>query len=242
MKKFLSILVTTAFILSLEAQNPHLDYKRAIIISNLSTFETTRWTGNSSLAAHHNEHVSEHMRIFNPVIGYQWKTRKGNFSVLELNEFKWDRSEETILLRNDTVSAPSSFQKRITRQKALGINYEYTMVFFAKRNYSLVPTLGFGANPYFRQNYVYPSGDPFLPEKTSFIGLKTTVTPGLTWYFGERFFAALKIPVCLADLHFTRDKYDNAYIIDDRADVVSSFDITALSPVFSVQAGIGIRF
>jgi hypothetical protein len=241
MKKFIIQLIVLLSGTALHAQNTHLDYNYALKVCNLGSFERTSWSGPSDWPGYHDLHEAQQLELFHPVFAFQWRSKRDNFHELELSDLKWNHAEEVTEMRQDSAGVSLFVKRTRITQSALSLCYEYTFVFFRNRQYSLVPTLGLGINPYYRRDHFFPGPASVFPEIQTHAGIRTLVTPGLSWFFSERFFADLKIPLCLGNADFFMDDKKDDPSIPVNEQQLYTFDMKMFPKSYALRLGIGIR-
>jgi hypothetical protein len=121
----LSLIATSAV-----AQNPNLDYKAAIKVSNMSTFEEqTKSRRPSSTASHRLQSTTETLQLFHPTIAYQWKSNQNNFHEIELSRFMWNKVGTSTLMIADTGAVAKLVSGGELSSTDISIRYEYILCF-----------------------------------------------------------------------------------------------------------------
>ena len=82
MKNYILIILLLLFIKNGWTQNTNLDYKYAIKIYNLTTFDEYRESKSDTTA-----YSTKTLQILHPTVAFQWKTKKNNFHEIELTNF-----------------------------------------------------------------------------------------------------------------------------------------------------------
>jgi hypothetical protein len=169
------------------AQNPNLDFKYALKGYNQSTL---KFTEDNYLS----ESKITQVGLFDPVVAFQWQTKKNN-----AHEVSLDYIGSGFYKRNgvqyDTIQLDDS-----GNSFSILAGYEHLILFNKLQNTKLIPSLGFGVNPYFNYYHYKNTYDRFFSESTgSTIGAKVTITPRLLYFFNSRFFGDVNLPLYVAD-------------------------------------------
>ena len=103
MKKHILIILLLLFIKNGWAQNTNLDYKNAIKIYNLTTYEEYQRSEklNDTSSSYYN-YTTTNFQILHPTIAFQWKTKKNNFQEIELTSFIIDKAVTKTEIKNAT--------------------------------------------------------------------------------------------------------------------------------------------
>ena len=105
MKKFILLLTAIQFVIHCFSQNTNLDYKKAIKIYNLTSYEKyskSEYIDDSS-SAYLLSTVSD-LQILHPTFAFQWKTRKNNFQEIEISYLMLGKKSTIQILEEDLVS------------------------------------------------------------------------------------------------------------------------------------------
>lgn len=229
------------FIKSGWAQNTNIDYKNALKIYNLTSFdeyEKSRKINDTSSDAFY--YTTKTLQILHPTIAFQWKTKKNNFHEIELTNFKLDKLETTTENRDDTAGNGQVISGNNLITTSISARYEYILNFNKTKVTKLVPSLGFGINPYYRQNKYSPKTSASFSTSELYLGAKVFVTPRLTYYLSSRLFIDINIPICFFDLYFLSDKEDNPSIPQEER-TISTFNFNQFPKVFSGRVGVGLK-
>jgi len=222
-------------------QNPQLDYTRALKIYNLSTFEkqTTPGRANDTTAAPY-QYTNTSWQIFHPTIAVQWKTGKNNFHEIELTNLILGKTESRAEIINNTSEIIEPVRGGDVTTTAVSLRYEYILTFNKATERKLVPSVGFGVNPFYeRYNYSPVTSLAFPSAETSW-GIKTFLIPRITWFITSKLFLDANIPVCLSESYAFKEKVDDPRLpAEDRT--THSFHSHLFPQVFSGRIGIGLK-
>jgi hypothetical protein len=219
-------------------QNTNLDYRSGLKIYNLTTTEglskTVRLSDTSSY-----QFTNTSTQILHPTIAFQWKAKNNNFHEIELTNFEIGKTGAKTEFVADTNGIPFvSGQDIVTT--ALSVRYEYILNFNKSKDSKLVPSLGFGVNPYFRKNKYSPLASSSFPAFESSFGLRAFITPRVTYFITQKIFVDLNIPLCLFDNFILTEMRDNANLpVEQRT--VSTYNFNQFPKFISGRIGIGIK-
>jgi hypothetical protein len=240
MKKLISLIVFVLLNLCLWSQNENLDYKYAIKLYNLITFEDNSKTGVDTSLLNTYYFTEKTLQALHPTIAFQWKTKKNDFHEIELTSFRLDKVEsatDTIIDSSGMIETVSGGEILTT---SISARYEYILNFNKSNDSKFVPSLGFGINPYYRQSNRMPYVSNEYQSSEKFIGARVFVSPRLTYYFSSRFFIDLNIPICFSDIYFQSDKdEDPTLTIQQRT--INTFDFEVFPKFFSGRVGVGLK-
>jgi hypothetical protein len=219
-------------------QNTNLDYKIGVKLYNLTTLEETMTKSDSSSFSIYKTTTT--LQILHPTVAVQWKTKKSNFHEIELTSFilgKLTNKTETIVDSTNNVQTESVIDLITT---SISARYEYILNFNKLKNRKLVPSLGFGINPYYKQYKYSPETSSSFPTSLQYIGAKIFVTPRLTYYLGSKFFVDINIPICFLDGYALIDKEDNPVLpVEERT--ITTFNFNGFPMIFCGRIGVGLK-
>jgi hypothetical protein len=200
-------------------QNTNLEFKGAIKFSNQTTV-ISQSIYDSDTTLYDWQYRNGTYQIFQPTFAVQWTTKKNNFHEIELSDLRF--SSGPMILAS--------------------VRYDYIVNFNKKKDSKVVPSLGFGINPYYFQLNTNPQSETQFAESYKYIGARIFVTPGLTYYCCPKFFVDLNIPVCLVDTYYkSYQSSDPTLTIDEMS--TNSTNFGAIFPYyFSARIGIGLKF
>ncbi len=220
------------------SQNTNLDYRIGLKIYNLSTFEENFKSIQLSDTSSY-QFTNTSTQILHPTIAFQWKAKKNNFHEIELTNFVIGKTGAKTEFVADTNGIPFvSGQDVVTT--ALSVRYEYILNFNKSKDSKLVPSLGFGVNPYFRKNKYSPLASSSFPASESSFGLRAFITPRVTYFITQKIFVDFNIPLCLFDNFILTEMRDNANLpVEQRT--VSTYNFNQFPKFISGRIGIGIK-
>jgi hypothetical protein len=219
-------------------QNTNLDYRNGLKIYNLSTFEENFKSIQLSDTSSY-QFTNTSTQILHPTIAFQWKAKNNNFHEIELTNFEIGKTGAKTEFVADTNGIPFvSGQDIVTT--ALSVRYEYILNFNKSKDSKLVPSLGFGVNPYFRKNKYSPMASSSFPASESSFGLRAFITPRVTYFITQKIFVDFNIPLYLFDNFILTEMRDNANLpVEQRT--VSTYNFNQFPKFISGRIGIGIK-
>jgi hypothetical protein len=241
MKKYVLIIPLLLFLKNGWAQNTNLDYKNAIKIYNLTTFEEyERSERLNDTSSNYYVYTTRNLQILHPTIAFQWKTKKNNFHEIELTNFIIDKAVTKTELTDSTFSNAYLLSGSDITTTSIALRYEYILNFFKSKERKLVPSLGFSMSPYFKQNKFSPLVATSFPSSERYIGSRAFVTPRITYYLRPRFFIDLNVPLCVLDAYTMTEKSEDPSIPESER-TVKSINFQGLPTIFSGRIGIGLK-
>ncbi len=223
------------------AQNTNLDFKNAIKIYNLSSYELNIKTEpiiNFPSSAYYFTTVNS--QFLYPTIAFQWKSKKNNFHEIELTDFslnKMSTKRQVGNVNQDTLNLVDGNELTTT---SLSARYEYILNFNKTKDRKLVPSVGFSINLYYKCDNYSPIVSTAYPSSDSYLGSKVFVTPRLTHYLTSKFFIDLNVPLCFANTYARVVNLNDPTIpIADRK--VSTIDFQLFPKTFNLRLGVGLK-
>lgn len=216
------------------AQNHNLDFKHAVKIYNLTTFEeynVSKTPEDTSLGQI--EYTTTTTQIFHPTIAFQWKNRKGNFNEIELTNLSLGET------RTETNTANGQKTDNSFKTTHISARYEYIYIPWKKKDNRLVPSLGFGINPYYKYSSNSPNATTSYDASEQRIGAKGFVTPRLTYCF-SKLFVDINIPICVFNGYSQNYKDENPDLaVESRT--IQGFHYYQLPKIHSGRIGVGLK-
>ena len=224
-------------------QNSHLDYNRAVKMYNLTSYEkfSTSNNLNDSTSNLTLNSTGSSFQLFHPTVAFQWKSKNNNFHEIELTHLIFGKESTLTELNNDSINFNQTIDGGTMTQTHISARYEFILNFNKSKEHKIVPSIGFGINPYYSQDDFSPKTSSSFATSEKSVGIKTFITPRLTYFLTSKLFLDVNIPVCLFDLALDSDTQDNPIIpIEQRT--VSTFNFNQFPNVFSGRIGIGFKF
>jgi hypothetical protein len=235
MKKTTSILSALLMLLLptiMLAQQPDLDFKHGLKLSNSITYqkETTYF-----LQPNGQELYStgvQKIDLLNLIPAYMWQTKGGNFSELSIPMWRAQNSKTTVV---DTLNS-ASFGR--VSDLAIGVQYTYGFRFLKNKSTKLLPILGFGLMPYAQRTSYRPELSTYFPSRNFEAGLQGTLNPHVIWQTNSRLFLDLGVTLNIFKMSFNSElnNFPNVPIKE-----VSSFNWDMFAGAKGVQVGAGIK-
>jgi hypothetical protein len=237
----LALLLMLFIVKTSEGQNTQLDYQSALKIYNLSTYEEqTTFTPLSDTSSYRQQNTTTSLQLLRPSIAFQWKSKKNNFHEIELISFSLGKNGTKSENINDSTNTGQLISSVDFTSTVISVRYEYILNFNKSKESKFVPSIGFGANPYFRKNDIAPKTSNAFPSSETAIGMRAFITPRLSYYFTSKLFLDVNIPLCLFDNAITTIKNENPSIPISQQKI-SAFDFSQFPRLFSGRIGIGIK-
>jgi len=240
MKKYIGIAFLFVFINKGWTQNTNLDFQYAIKLYNLTTYEEFNKTKRTNSSSSYYEYTSTNLQMAHPTIAIQRKTKKNNFHEIELTNLMISKSGTLTEIKNDTTGITFFVGGDEITTTYISMRYEFILNFNKAKNKKLVPSIGFGINPYFRQFIYTPKLSSSFGTSESYCGVKTFVTPRLTYYLTEKLFFDINIPVCFFDTYYLIERSYNPTIPADERKI-KTFDYKQFPKTLSGRIGIGLK-
>ena len=222
-------------------QNTNLDYKYALKIYNLTTYEeqlkSTRLNDTSS---YRYQYTNTTLQILQPTIAFQWKSKKNNLHEIELTSLILGKIGTKTEIIEDTVNNGQIINGSDITRTAISIRYEYILNFNKNKDSKFVPSLGFGINPYYRQNNYSPKISSSYPTSEISVGMRAIITPRLTYFLSSKLFIDVNIPLCFFDTFYLVDKEDNP-VIPVQGRTITTFNYNQFPKLFGGRLGIGLK-
>ena len=242
MKIIILLLTVLQFVAHCLSQNTNLDYKKAIKIYNLTSYEKyskSEYIDDSS-SAYLLSTVSD-LQILHPTVGYQWKTKKNNFQEIEISYLMLGKKSTITELKEDPIYGQQVLNGSNLLATHISAQYEFILNFNKLKDTKFIPAIGFAVNPYFKQNNYTPKIATSFPESEITVGTKVFITPRLNYQINSKFYLDVNIPFCIFDTYFLSKKTGNPIIpISERN--VKSFNFQQFPLFISGRIGVGYKF
>ena len=221
------------------SQNGNLDYKNALKLYNLSTYQSSTVFYYDSLSSTRLKNKT--LKILNPTFAFNWKGKKNNFNELELTSLVLNKhfDETTVSNSNSAVPSPAISGAEIV-SSFISIRYEYIVNFTKAFKSKLIPSLGCALNPYFRHSRIKPLTSQSFPSTTANTGGNAYLIPRLSYYFSSKCFFDVNIPVEVFSLSNSMNTVRNPQI-EIKNQRTSEWNFDLFPREFSLRLGIGIK-
>lgn len=239
MTKHLLVILLLLFVKSGWTQNTNLDYKNAVKIYNLTTFEKNiKVFGDTSSFIRSTINT---LQILHPTIAFQWKTKNNNFHEIELTNLMLNKVGSSSEVINDTIGnvqiAGSGADITTT---LISVRYEYLLKFNKSKDTKLVPSLGFGFSPYFYRNNFNPRTSFYYPVSETIFSVRTFITPRLTYFISSKVFIDLNIPISFFEANFLIDKAEDP-LLPEKQRTTTTYSYENFPKVFYGRIGVGLK-
>jgi len=218
------------------AQNKNLDYSKSLKVYSHQYFSTEKQeTNNDSVTLYSTESVNQ---LFKPTFAFQWKTKKNNFKEIQLVDYTILKSGNSIGMQNNIPNQVSSLYR--TKSTSLALLLEYMYVFNKEQDSKLIPAVGFGVSPYFKQlDSKSLLSTSFKTMDRSF-GVKADIIPRLIYHLNSKLYFDLNIPLNLMNFGLQSSTYDNPILPITQRNI-TRFDFKTFSSV-GLNVGLGFKF
>ena len=224
-------------------QNPNLDYKYSIKLNNLSMIEEFEMicsrpeipTAGDSFFNYKNT------KILNPTISLQLKSKWNNFHELEFTTISFDKREfkESYYNQEYEIIVPRNGSNQTKLNFAL--RYEYNYLFNKKEERKIVPSIGFGINPYYYQLVTEPILSTSWKTSEKLFAISFQVIPRIAYFISSKFFIDINVPVSIFDYKYLHYYVDNPIIFEELK--TSNSQKTSFFPkTYCGRIGIGYKF
>jgi hypothetical protein len=240
-KTILPFLLLVVFAKTSWSQNTNLNYHSGIKLYNTTIFEEqSKSMLVSDTSSVRFQYTNTNSQILHPTIAFQWKSKTNNFHEIELTNFMVNKVGTKTEYVSDTSASGLLISGQDIVTTAISVRYEYILTFNKSKDNKFVPSLGLGVNPYFRKNKYSPLASSSFPASEGSLGLRTFITPRITYFITPKIFVDFNIPLCLFDNFIKTEITENANLpVESRS--VSSFNFTSFPQFLSARIGIGIK-
>jgi hypothetical protein len=222
-------------------QNTNLDYKNALKFYNLTTFEEqTKSRRLNDSSSYRYQYTNTTLQILHPTIAFQWKSKKNNFHEIELTSLMLGKIGTQTEITNDTTINGQTISRSNLKTTVISARYEYILNFNKSKDSKFVPSIGFGINPYYRQNNYSPKISNSFPTSEISVGMRTFITPRLTYFVTSKLFIDVNIPLCFFDTFYLVDKEDNP-VIPVQQRTITTFNYSQFPKILSGRLGVGLK-
>lgn len=236
------LLAFILMLISIPTFSQESDSKYSLKLYNLVSYEKFLNTVpiHDSTVSHYRNTSSE-FRFLHPTIAFEWKNASHNSHQVELVSLNFGTREFISEYVDSTNVQQGVFHDGYSVvQTKVAVRYEYIINFAKASENKLKFTLGLGAMPYFNKRNFHPMIASSFPLHETQIGLRTFVTPGLTYKVSPRVSVELNSPLSFSDFYIDRIKEQNPTLpIPERSS--SSQNFQTFGPFFSARLGVGIR-
>lgn len=138
MKKYSLIVLLLILIKSGWTQNSNLDYKYALKVYNLTSYEEyAKSKMLNDTSSYLLQYTTTTLQILHPTIAFQWQTSKNNFHEFELTSFMLRKLGIKTDTKNDTTNNGQAVSESDLTTTAISVRYEYILNFRKRRTRNL---------------------------------------------------------------------------------------------------------
>ena len=237
-KKLLTLFLLIIVIKIGWTQNTNHDYNSALKIYNLTSFDEQTISRRLTASSPRYQYTNATLQILHPTISFQWRSKRNNFHEIELTSFMLGKiGKTTDSITTNSAQTISGGDLTIT---AISLRYEYIFNFNKSKDSKLVPSIGFGINPYYRQNNNSPKISSSFHTSDINIGMRAFVTPRISYFLTSKLFIDVNIPLCFFDTFYYAGKEDNpALSLLERT--TNTYNFSLFPKVYCGRIGIGIK-
>jgi hypothetical protein len=223
------------------SQNTYLNYQSGLKLYNTSIFEEqSKSMLVSDTSSVRFQYTNTNSQILHPSIAFQWKSKTNNFHEIELTNFMLNKVGTKTAYVSDTSASGQLVSGEYITNTAFSLRYEYIVVFNKSKDSQVVPSIGFGVNPYFRRSSISYESSTSFPSSNQNIGLRTFVTPRITYFLTSKLFLDVNIPICLFDNFISTESIDNPAVPISQREI-SSYNFNQFPKFISGRVGIGLK-
>ncbi len=223
------------------SQNTYLNYQSGLKLYNTTIFEQqSKSILVSDTSSVRIQYTNTNSQILHPTIAFQWKSKKNNFHEVELTNFMVNKVGTKTAYVSDTSATGQLVSGEYITKTALSLRYEYIAVLLKLKNNKVVPSIGFGVNPYFQKSSISYESSTSFPSSNQNIGVRTFITPRISYFLTSKLFLDVNIPICLFDNYLNIESSDNPAVPISQRDI-SSLNFNQFPKFISGRIGIGIK-
>ena len=240
-KTTLSFLFLLAFVKTSWSQNTNLNYHSGLKLYNTTIFEEqSKSMLVSDTSSVRFQYTNTNSQILHPSIAFHWKSKTNNFHEIELTNFMVNKVGTKTEYVSDTSASGQLVSGEYITNTALSLRYEYIAVLNKSKNSKVVPSIGFGVNPYFRRSSISYESATSFPSSNQSIGVRSFITPRVTCFLTSKLFLDVNIPICLFDNYILTESSDNPAVPISQRDI-STYNFNQFPKFISGRIGLGIK-
>lgn len=191
----------------------------------------------------HNSMNGANAKLYNyiqPAAAVSKRTKRGNYHQLELStvSFKvWEHSGAVGYYPSTGYIYNTQYK---IKAADIAVRYEFIIPFVKRNGARVIPSLGFGAMPWFSTYKFAPYTTADYPLTTSAIGVRYFVTPRVQVALSKRLFLDANIPICVANMGTTKQNIQNPSL-PVNAQKYSVFDFDLMPKYHTARLGFGVK-
>jgi hypothetical protein len=242
--KFPLLLVVTLSKLAF-AQNPYLDYKYALKISNLSTLQLHRVVPQYIPSPYGfdvkaGDNVYNQLQLFHPTVAFDWMTKRKNTREFEVIDLVLN-GKNTRKYTYEVNGITQQFQEKIATT-AISIRYQYIINYCKHKESKWVPSLGFSFNPHYQYTSSIASGPLSYHTSEQTMGIKASINPRITYFFSKNLYLFAELSFTMLDISGSTFTNPAAAWQSNQKGRQTYYNITGIRDRFEFRVGLGYKF
>jgi hypothetical protein len=243
-RKFPLLLFLTLSKLAL-AQNPYLDYKYALKISNLSTLQLHRAVPQYALSPYGfyvktGDNVYNQLQLFHPTVAFDWMTKRKNTREFEVIDLVLN-GQSTRKYTYEVNGVTEHFQEK-TATTAISIRYQYIINYCKQKESKWVPSLGFSFNPYYQYTSSNGSGPLSYHTSEQTLGIRASINPRITYFFSKNLYVFAEMSYTMLDISGTTSTNPANAWQSNQKGRQTHYNVTGIKDRFEFRVGLGYKF
>jgi hypothetical protein len=241
MKNYFLIILAIIFINKGWTQNSNINYIYALKIYNLSSYnELSFKRADSSTNLNQTEYSYNYLKVLNPTIAIQWKTKKNNFREIELTNFTTNKTNSKKIIIYDTTGTNQSAYEATNIITHISVRYEYILNLNKLKEKKYLLSFGFGFNPFYKKDTFKPKVSSSFETSIQEIGINSFVTPRFTYFITSKIFIDVNIPICIINTVVQSQLIDNPQLTVNQRKITTA-NFNELPKIYSARIGVGIK-
>ncbi len=241
---FLLLIAITSSKLAI-AQNPYLDYKYALKISNLSTLNFKEVVPQYDLSPYalsvkSGDEVKNKFQLFHPTVSFDWMTKRKNTHEIELINLVLNK-ERTKTYNYELNGVMGQIIDKTT-ETAISLRYTYLINFCKQKESKWVPSLGFSFNPYYQYTKSILTNSFSYQTGTQTLGIRASINPRLTYFFSKNIFVFSELSFAMLDIHKSTFLNPANPLQPDQKDKQTYYNIRGIKSSVDFRVGFGYKF
>lgn len=227
------------------AQNPYLDYKYSLKISNLSTLKLQQVipqyaSSPYALSVKTGDKIYNQFQLFHPTVAFDWMTKRKNtreFEVVDLVLNRQSTRKYTYELNGVTHHLGDK-----TTETAISLRYQYIINYFKHKESKWVPSLGFSFNPYYQYTSSFFSGPLSYRTSMQVLGIKASINPRITYFFSKNLYLFGELSFTMLDISRSTVSNPATVVQPNQKDRQTNYNVTGIKDRFEFRVGLGYKF
>jgi hypothetical protein len=241
--KFPFLLAITLSKLAL-AQNPYLDYKYALKISNLSILRQHYVVPQYALSPYGyiktGDKVYNQLQLFHPTVAFDWMTKRKNTREFEVIDLVLNR--QSTRKYSYEINGVTHRIGDKTTETAISLRYQYIINYCKHKESKWVPSLGFSFNPYYQFTSSFISGPLSYHTSEQILGIRASINPRITYFFSKNLYMFAEMSFTMLDI--SRSTFTNPATVpqSNPKDRQTNYTVTGIKDRFEFRVGLGYKF